>query len=459
MNCQRIDTDIAIIGAGPAGLAAATAARTCGARVHLIDAFGSAGGQYYMQPAHGDGHLSSQVSRGREVIAKAQQAGVEFLGDCEVFAAYPGFRLFASRPQGPVSIGCRSVIVATGAHDRTMAFPGWTLPGVLTAGAGQRLAKVNGVLPGKRIVVAGSGIFLFAVAEALIGKGARIAALVEVRRPTIQLGLLMLRYPERWMEAWRLVQRVTREVERIVYGKIVAEAHGRDLLEGLLITAPDGSAIEEIADIDALLTSYGFQPSIDITSILGCSHRFDDALGGWFVDADYSTGMTSVPGIYAAGEVLGIAGAKPASLSGTLAGLSSASGLGFAVDQLEINCILPRLRRARRFGHGLGRLYAPMPSIADLARDDTVLCRCEEVSLREIREACAEGARSAYGSKIWTRAGMGRCQGRICRMSITQAIAKQTGRTIEEIGFNKPRIPVRPTPLDDVLAALADEIG
>jgi NADPH-dependent 2,4-dienoyl-CoA reductase/sulfur reductase-like enzyme len=326
----------------------------------------------------------------------------------------------------------------------------------MTAGAGQRLAKVSGVLPGKRIVVAGSGAFLFAVAEALIGKGARIAALVEMRRPTVRLGLQMLRYPERWLEAWRLVRPVNREVGRIVYGKIVTEAHGRDHLEGLLIAAPDGSASEEIADVDALLISYGFQPSIEITSILGCSHRFDDALGGWFVDAEYATGLTSVAGVYAAGEVLGTAGARPATLSGTLAGLSSARGLGFAVDQLEISSILPRLRRARRFGHGLGRLYAPTPSIAKFARDDTVLCRCEEISLREIREACAEGARSAYGSKIWTRAGMGRCQGRICRMSITQAIARQTGRTIEEIGFNKPRVPVRPTPLDEVLAAFAD---
>jgi NADPH-dependent 2,4-dienoyl-CoA reductase/sulfur reductase-like enzyme len=338
-----------------------------------------------------------------------------------------------------------------------MAFPGWTLPGVMTAGAGQRLTKVNGVLPGQRIVIAGTGPFLFAVAESLISRGASIAAVIEARKPSMQFAVHLARYPERWGEAWHLIHTIRRHASRLIFGRIIIEAMGRDQLEGIRLATLDLSQSEEIKNVDALLISHGFQPSIDVTCLLGCVHLFDDDLGGWFVEADPSSGQSSIEGVFAAGEVMGVAGAQPAMLSGELAGLSAVSSLGYPVSQARINSVVRKLRRARKFGHGLGHLFAPPRELAGLVRDDTVLCRCEEVTFRQIREACAEGARSAYGSKIWTRAGMGRCQGRMCRMTITQILARETGRSVEDIGFNCPRVPIRPTPLADVLAAMSDE--
>lgn len=457
MTCRSMETDIAVIGAGPAGLAAATAARTCGCRVLIVDAFSIPGGQYFMQPLEKTEVLSTQAARGQQAITEAESAGVEFLNETEIFAAYPGFKLYASGPDGPVRIECQSVIVATGAHDRTVAFPGWTLPGVMTAGAGQRMAKVNGVIPGKRIVIAGSGPFLFAVAESLISKGASIAAVIEARKPRVQLALHLARYPERWAESWNLMRTVRRHAGGLLFGRVVTEAFGRERVDGIRIATLDYTKLEEINDIDTLLISYGFQPSIDVTCILGIKHRFDDGLGGWFVEADPSSGQTSVARVFAAGEVMGVAGAKPAVLSGELAGLSAASAFDHRINQARINSVTKQLRRARKFGHGLGQLFSPPPQLANLARDDTVLCRCEEVTLRQIREACADGARSAYGSKIWTRAGMGRCQGRICRMGIAQILARETGRNMEEIGFNAPRVPIRPTPLANVFSAMDNE--
>jgi NADPH-dependent 2,4-dienoyl-CoA reductase/sulfur reductase-like enzyme len=420
----------------------------------VVDAFPVPGGQYFMQPAVSGEYVSDQTAAGREAIANAGRAGVEFLGETEIFAAYPGFSLFASGSHGPHHIECRCIVVATGAHDRVMAFPGWTLPGVMTAGAGQRLAKVHGVLPGKRVVIAGSGVFLFAVADVLIAKGAAIAALVEARKPGVRLALHLLHHPERWREVSNLLSRVRRKADRLIFGKVVTEAYGGDRVEGIRLATEDLSRREDIRDVDALLISHGFQPSIEITSLLGCRHRFDDDLGGWFVAADPDTGLTSVNGVFAAGEVLGIAGARPAMLSGELAGMSAAESLGFLATRTGIRSKLKTLQRDRHFGHGLGRLFSPNSVLASLVRESTVLCRCEEVTFGEIRKAYSDGARSAYESKIWTRAGMGRCQGRMCRMSVTHMLARESGRTVEQIGFNRSRVPIRPTHIADVFAAM-----
>ncbi len=456
---QAITTDIAVVGAGPAGLAAATAARRSGATVLLIDAFAMAGGQYFMQPVSGV-NTRAQVRAGNAAIRAAAAVGVKMLTGTEIFAAYPGFQLFGSGAQGAVAVNASAVIAATGAHDRVMAFPGWTLPGVMTAGAGQRLTKVNGVLPGRRVVIAGSGPFLWAVAQSLLDKGADIAALVEARHPSPSLVAHLAVFPERWLETVGLVAPVLREVKRVVFGRIVAEATGDGRLEQVAIADSDGTRAETLTGIDALLISYGFQPNLEITALLDCVHDFDDALGGWYAVVDGDTGRTSIPGLYASGEVTGIAGARPALLSGELAGLSAAAALGFATDSSDakLATLRQRLARARRFGHGLGRLFVPLPELDRLARPDTILCRCEEITRAEVQAACGEGADNIYGMKIWTRAGMGRCQGRLCRMSLTACIARATGRSPRLVGFNHPRVPSRPVPVEQVLAAM-QEVG
>jgi len=449
-----LTTDVAVVGAGPAGLAAALAARRSGASVLVIDSFGHAGGQYFMQPADG-GRPGPQAVRGQQSIEAAAAAGVTFLPGHEVIAAYPGFQLFAAGQGRGASIRARAVVAANGAHERVMAFPGWTLPGVMTAGAGQRLAKVNGVLPGQRVAVAGSGIFLWAVAQTLLQKGAQIEALIEARRPSAELASHFAAHPERWGEALSLAYCVKSRVRRIAWGHMVREASGTNHLESISIGPTGGGPGETIGGLDALLISHGFQPNIEITSLLDCTHRFDEAAGGWHAVAD-AQGRTSIDGLYAVGEVTGVAGARPAILSGELAGYAAAEDLGLkpCLPRGGIERLARQLRRARRFGLGLGRLFAPLPELQSAQRDDTLLCRCEEVTRKDILAACRDGAHSLHAVKTWTRAGMGRCQGRMCRMSVTACVADATGRAPDLLGYNRSRVPTRPVPIDQILAAM-----
>ena len=444
--------DIAVIGGWPAGLSAEIAARQSGASVVLIDAFEQGGGQYCMQPVAGDG-LSAQAELGRRLVDEAARNGVEALYGHEVIAAYPGFRLLAMGGAGGASIGARAIIAANGAHDRVVAFPGWTLPGVMTAGAGQRLAKVNGVLPGNRIVLAGSGVFLWAVAESLLDKGAEIVALIEARRPQAAMLRHLVAYPERWPEAWRLFRAVRRRIPRISWGHVVANAGGTAHIASVSIAPVGGGAPETISGIDALLVSHGFQPNIDVTSLLDCHHEFSESLGGWHAMVGID-GQSSVPGVYAAGEVTGVSGARPALISGEIAGLSAARGLGYKVPGVErrLAQLLRRLRRERRFGRGLGQIFAPLREFAAVQKDETILCRCEDVSRSEILAACRDGTRHMHTLKTWTRAGMGHCQGRMCRMSIAACASAALGVTDQDLGYNRARVPLRPVNLEELLS-------
>jgi len=456
----RANADVAIIGAGPAGLAAALAAAESGASVHVIDAQASAGGQYWMQRAAALGApRAPQMIAGAAAIAAVRAAGVTVHLGAEVWAVFPDLRIVAGTPAGSLEIAARAIVVATGAYDRVPAFPGWTLPGVVTAGAAQRLAKLAGVAAGARVVVAGSGPFLPVVAGAVHAAGASIAAFVEAQHPDLRMLAHLARHPERWREAAALLRTLAAVTRERHFGWIVTDALGRDRVEAVRI-APigrdgtiDRARSTTIGPVDALVTGWGFRPSIDVTSLLGCDHAYDESAGGWHCVADPATGATSVPHVFAAGEVTGIAGALPARYAGRLAGIAAAADAGrttvpAAADIAETR---RRLARARAFVAPLNRRCVPPRAIDDLAHGDTIVCRCERVTQGEVARACADGAGGVLGAKLWTRAGMGRCQGRMCGWQIAR-IANANDPA--QAGYNRPRIPIRPVPLALVAAAL-----
>ena len=455
------EADILVIGAGPAGLAAASAAAGRGLSVLVVDGFARAGGQYFMQPPSSSAAAAGvQARSGAAAIQAVEAAGVRLLSGVEIWGVFPDFRVYGQHEREPVSLAARALIVASGAHDRLVAFPGWALPGVMPRGAAQRLAKLSAVAPGKRCLLAGSGPFLLPVAGAVLGAGGGIAALVEAA-PSIAAPLRhLLAHPERWVEVARLLAPLLRHRPPRWRGWMVVEAMGETRVEAARLARLDAHGRPDLQDtrlvenIDALLVGYGFRPQIEITALLRCRHGFDELRGGWYCEADPASGATSVAGVYAAGEVTGVAGALPARLGGELTGLACVDYLGGPPAPARRQRLLARLARARRFADGLNRLYPPPAGLHAAIRDDTVVCRCEGVSAGSLRASLRAGARESFGAKLWTRAGMGPCQGRICGWSVARLIAAETGAGMAELGFNQPRIPLRPVPLATVAACL-----
>jgi NADPH-dependent 2,4-dienoyl-CoA reductase/sulfur reductase-like enzyme len=463
VTAERLACDIAVVGAGPAGMAAAETAARAGADVVMLDLFPGAGGQYHMQPPPRltPQHASPQASAGREALRRCEEAGARLVGGAEVFWAEPGFKLLTRRGSEALRIDCRALVAATGAYERALPFKGWTLPGVIAAGAAQRLVKTAGTPPGKRVVLAGSGPFLLAVATTFAKSGLRLSAFVEAARPgPAALGLLA-RHPDRLGETAKLAWGVARTRPAYRFGALVTEALGTNRIEAVRIApvTPDGavqvSKAEVIEGIDALCVGYGFRPSVELTAVLKAAHAYDERLGGWFCKADPRTGATNVAGLYAAGEVTGVRGALPARLGGILAGFHCAASLGFRRNPVDRARLERRLARAGDFALRLASLY-PLPAgLLDAAGPEDILCRCEDVSFGEVWRAMEEGADDAFSVKMWTRAGMGPCQGRMCGQAITCLLARRLGLPPEHIGFNRPHLPIRPVPLDLAERALA----
>jgi thioredoxin reductase len=470
LKCQ-----IAVIGAGPAGLAAAHEAAKAGTDVICLDLHAHPGGQYAMQPGDPQGALagSSAARLGHDLTEAAKAAGVRVLTLAELFWAEPphtggigdDFLLYASLDSGEAAVTIRAsaVIVASGAMERPLPFPGWTLPGVIGAGAAQRLVKSGGALPfGGQVVLAGTGAFLMAVASTFAKAGQGIDDFVEMHglRPLASLAMLA-RWPSRWGASVGMLADLRRTGAARHYGHVVTRALGKDRLEAVQLAPLDAtgrpvmSQTRLIEGVGALCIGYGFQPVIDVTTALGADHAHDPLLGGWHCVARAESGETSRPSLYAAGETCGIGGMRPAVLSGRIAGLSAAAKLnGQQPDRAKLGTLARELTKARHFARALA-LHWPAPEALPVpVPDETVICRCEDVRLSDIRSAIEAGAAESFSVKMWTRAGMGLCQGRVCGAGLSALLAG-AGIAPAQAGYNRAHMPLRPAPMNTIRAGLA----
>jgi NADPH-dependent 2,4-dienoyl-CoA reductase/sulfur reductase-like enzyme len=408
--------DVVAIGAGPAGMACAATAAEQGRRVALLDDNAGAGGQIWRGLPTGDktaGHWRARLLASRASL----------FPNSRVFDISSGSTVRAERDGQALSIRYSSLVLATGARERFLPFPGWTLPNVLGAGGLQAFVKAGLPVRGKRVVVAGTGPLLIAVAAYLREKGARVVALCE-QAPLgrlLRFGLGLFRSPSKLAEALRYMRRLGGIPPRA--GCWPVAAFGSARLETVRLS--DGRRQWDVP-CDYLACGFHLVPNLELAELLGASVR------NGFVSVD-ALQRTSVPGVYCAGEPTGIGGLDRSLLEGRIAGLAAA--------EVEVPKSLHRRHAtAQRFAAALARLTALRPELRNLPRPDTLVCRCEDVPWSSL--STHPGWRSA---KLQTRCGMGACQGRICG----PATAFLFGWTPASV-----RPPIFPVPLQTLAAPL-----
>ena len=410
--------DVVVIGAGPAGLGAASVAAGEGASVVLIDGAVRSGGQYWRHgPAGPDSgtprrrvleRLRSRLDRVK-VLMTHRVWQVSSGGDGFVVRALAG-----DRDERPVVVRGATVVVATGAHDRVVPFPGWDLPGVMTAGGAQAMLKAGGAVLGSPVAVSGTGPLLVPVAGALAAAGADVTGVYEANRVSRE-AMMLVSDPARLAAAGGFAAVLSRH--RVGYhpGRVVVAARGDGRVEEVTVARVNRdwtivSGTDRVVPCTGVAVGFGLSPQLDVARQLGC--RIDtDEHGDPFVVVS-ATQRTSVPGVYAAGEVTGVGGAALSLVEGRLA--------GYAVTGARPpGRLLARRAGLRRFAARMSATFSVRTGWRSWLDDDTIVCRCEEVTAGAVASAVRAGGFDTRTVKLLSRAGMGYCQGRMCGAAVT----------------------------------------
>jgi NADPH-dependent 2,4-dienoyl-CoA reductase/sulfur reductase-like enzyme len=384
---SELFAEVAVVGGGPAGVAAACAAAEAGRRVILLDEAAAPGGQIWRHRS------DTRAPRpARAWLERLAESGAMTVAGASVFDAPEPRMLSVEHAGGLLRVRCDNLVLATGARERFLPFPGWTLPNVVGAGGAQALLKAGADFAGRRVVVAGSGPLLLPVAAGLARAGARLALIAE-QSPLARLlpfAARLVGSPGKLKEAVACRFRILGSRYRT--GVWVRSAAGDGRLEQVELTDGRRSWREPC---DVLCCAFGLVPNVELPVLLGCEIR-----GGAVVACDHQE--TTVRGVFCAGELGGIGGVEQALVTGTIAGLAAA---GRSVPAR----LVQQRERGKRFGRRLAATFSLRPGLRNVARRDTIVCRCEDVPLGAL-----DPAWTGRQAKLATRLGMGPCQGRVC---------------------------------------------
>lgn len=484
--------DTVVIGGGPAGMAAALEVAAAGARVLVIDNSEGWGGHFYKQhPASFIASLSPEDKAHLKELnarqADLQQHQVTILTDTNVWGIFQGvestfgpagispgpdkdqgFTLYLDHPeQKMASATAPTLILAPGVYDRPIPFPGWTLPGVLTPGGVQMLLKKQGLLPGKRVLVAGTGPLQMAVAANLVDEGAEVVALLDTCAAADGWSDIPGAMWGQWGRMregagylWSLRRhRVPMLFQHAVYQALGTPETG---VQGAVIGRVDANGHpvagteRTLEQVDTICIAYGFAPSIALTLHLGCGHVYNERLCAYIPRHDRRM-ETDLSGVFVAGDVTGVGGKGLADLQGHVAGISALENLGrlstVEADRRRAK-LGPGLKREERFARLLWRRFRIRPGLLDLIRDETTVCRCEGVTAGQLLQSMANGSRDLAGAKLRTRLGMGVCQGRYCSLNAAMLLARKAGCRVEDIGLTSIRPPIVPVRTKNIFVSV-----
>ena len=432
--------DLLVVGAGPAGLSAGIAAAEAGASVIVLDERDRPGGLFHkvLAPSHFDPTPDLQFAEGAALTQRALRAGVETLQDAIVWGAFSPTEIAAVVAGTAVTFRPRRLILASGAHERPTPLPGWTLPGVMTTGALQSLARAQRVSPAARVLIAGTGPLNLQLACELLAGGIEIAAVVETTpRPGLaavpHAAAMLASSPALALQGLRYISTLRRAGVPLLWGSRLLALEGTGRVESARVQTPRG---ERRIATPLVALNLGFQPETGLARALGAAHRYVPTGLGHLATITDERGRTSLPEVFAIGDGASLGGSRIALAMGRIAGHAAAGDLGLPTPTEPRTA----LSRHRRFQAALWSLFPPPDP--DPIADTTIVCRCEEVTAGRLRGEIAAGLTSLPALKKATRAGMGRCQGRFCAATIAGLCPNAP--TADAFAF--PRVPIKPVP-------------
>ena len=458
---------VMVTGLGLAGLAAARVLRELGLDVVLTDENRAPGGQYLRRlprelGTNGWPGKDSLKKTGRDLINSFGPGGPRLRIQTRIQGIETHGTVWGQDDNGRIwEERAETIILATGAREKFLPFPGWTLPGVISTGAAQIMMKSCGMFPGHEPLVGGLGPLPLALAGEILAAGGQVKAFWDQTAPKASMRAMfkMIRHPNKIMQGIGPLARLGLSKTKILRGRKVVEAAGKGQVEQVTLACVDeqGRALtgtEQSFNTDCLAVGHGFVPNIELAMLAGCRMEYEADKGGWVVAVDNDL-RTSLPHMYAAGEITGVAGARKSLLEGRLAGLAVARDLGALGDsryQEQAKLLKQRIRSETAFGRTLQAMCQTPPGFLDDLPDDLILCRCEDVTLGEIRRQVANGFTTLDALKKSTQSGMGPCQGRTCGPILADVLSVLSHNQPRDLKPFSVRGPVKPIRLASLAA-------
>ncbi len=454
--------DIVVIGAGPAGMAGALEAARQGLSVILLDENSTPGGQIYRNVQDPPPELLSVLGPdyllGRNLTEAINRKKLDIRCGASVWQITPDRQVYFTKDGAAEEISAQAILLATGAIERPFPIRGWTLPGVMTAGAAQIAMKTDGMVPDGRLVLAGSGPLLYLVANQLCRAGANIAALLDTT-PTRNYVRAIRYFPNALrgfgdlFKGFGLLRDLAKLPFPVIRGVTDLSVTGIDHA-----TAVDYRAGRRFGAVEAdgVLLHHGVIPNIQLPHSIGCDITWSDTQA-CFIPKTSASGETSVPGIYVAGDGGGILGARAAELAARIAVTQIVHQIKGRLVADDTKQLSRRLARHTAIRPLIDMLYLPPPSLRIPSDPDIVVCRCEEVTSGQIDEAVKLGCPGPNQLKFFSRCGMGACQGRNCGLTTTEILARATGEVPNQVGYFRIRPPILPVKLGEIAGMDVDE--